>query len=654
MKRLITYIHFGLILGAMPALLAQDTTNWRTEGLEIQLAVNGGEYETFFAKGVAYSPAPVGDAGPNAHPNNDFFYRHPDLPDTVDQYRAIWKRDLGTTEEPGLLRQLGVNSIRLYSMLKHGYSDIQNVDKLDWSTNKPPVSEWQTHYGHDAFLDMCWNGGVDPVYVWVCVPFNDSPFGYAGTEGEKETKRKNLKFFNKTAEWLAKSYGDHPAVIGFILGNEHTAEAAFDTALKGTGIIQTRLGPVDFSNADVVPPIPSGGWPPEVIRTAGGGHLERIGQSDVYQGVADSGTTWRKSYWDKLNAMHDIIKEHAPNKLTASSMHDDPNILIHWLGEVDEAAGTVTVIEQTPREYSKIDVWGFNAYNIPDADSGTAFPRYQRQVVEYAEANDMEEIIRPILLTELGVPASTRQNSQPVELPDNAEAAAELIMKMWDAVADNRVDGSLSGGVSSGAFLFEFSDEWHKAGNPTAHNGSSGGSDFFPGFFWDEEWFGLYSVAPSPNRGPNPNKGQDASTPLAQRDVINEATGDLNGGPDILTPRAIVGMLKAAFTGSNPLQAGGAVPLQGAADGVHQSDWYGVFYDGLYPWVYSYAMGWQYWVGNSDETLFIFDDAIGWCYTNEDAFPSLYSYVGEQWFYYDFETDTYYSFLTELTTPDGA
>ncbi|MGC1398221.1 hypothetical protein, partial [Candidatus Binatus sp.] len=59
--------------------------------------------------------------------------------------------------------------------------------------------------------------------------------------------------------------------------------------------------------------------------------------------------------------------------------------------------------------------------------------------------------------------------------------------------------------------------------------------------YWDEEWFGLMSVAPSPGRRPD--------APVL---TSYDGAGSLNGGADVLTPRAGYYALQAAFKGSAP------------------------------------------------------------------------------------------------------
>lgn len=137
---------------------------------DYQLQVNG---QPFFAKGTCYSPVPWG-GNPNWQPYGDFF---------TPPWNAIWERDLP------LLRSLHMNVLRTYN-INHQTGD------------------------HTAFLDACYNGGQEPVYVLVGFgPLNDVGL-YDPPNPSKFSQVKEQ--FSETV----KAIGSHPAVLGFIVGNE--------------------------------------------------------------------------------------------------------------------------------------------------------------------------------------------------------------------------------------------------------------------------------------------------------------------------------------------------------------------------------------------------------------------------------------------------
>ena len=99
-------------------------SSWEvTEPVNREVILDG---KPFIGRGVACQPTPIGSDASASQPFGDYF---------TDNDSSFWERDLP------LLRQMGANIIRIY-----GWSDTAN---------------------HDAFLDACYNGGVDPIYVLI-------------------------------------------------------------------------------------------------------------------------------------------------------------------------------------------------------------------------------------------------------------------------------------------------------------------------------------------------------------------------------------------------------------------------------------------------------------------------------------------------------
>jgi len=84
---------------------------------------------------------------------------NPNNPDDVWAYawESVWARDLDN------LRALGINCIRVYSML---YKQIGINGEVPTAATYPTLPTFL----HRKFLDLCWNNGNNPIYVLVGIP----------------------------------------------------------------------------------------------------------------------------------------------------------------------------------------------------------------------------------------------------------------------------------------------------------------------------------------------------------------------------------------------------------------------------------------------------------------------------------------------------
>ncbi|HEX8998769.1 MAG TPA: hypothetical protein VGB07_02645, partial [Blastocatellia bacterium] len=137
-----------------------DTTVWSTSvntsvpanpvaGLTV--STNGGAATSVALKGVCYSPCPMNGSnsyGPNI---GDWFWdSYSGTGYSITGWSALWARDLPN------IRALGANTLRVYSMLSRQLND-DGTFPSPWNSGHL--------FTHTAFLDECWNGGVDPIYV---------------------------------------------------------------------------------------------------------------------------------------------------------------------------------------------------------------------------------------------------------------------------------------------------------------------------------------------------------------------------------------------------------------------------------------------------------------------------------------------------------
>lgn len=132
-----------------------------------QILLNG---QPLIVRGVCYQPTPIGENPSQAYPWGDY---------CGPAYRSIYERDLPN------LRRMGANVVRVYS--------------------------WDHAASHTDFLNKAYNGGRDPIYVlvnrWV------DPSSDWSNPSVVEAIKNDYRA-------LAANVGSHPAVLGFIIGNE--------------------------------------------------------------------------------------------------------------------------------------------------------------------------------------------------------------------------------------------------------------------------------------------------------------------------------------------------------------------------------------------------------------------------------------------------
>ena len=168
----------------------------------------------FQVRGVCYQPAPIGDDPAAAPPHGDYY---------TAEYDALIARDLP------LIRGLGANVIRVYG--------------------------WTPGADHTAFLDTCYNGGVDPIFVlvnrWVspATPWNDAAA---------------VDAFRQEVLRIDAGLGRHPAVLGILLGNEanahegNGAKVSFWQAMNSVAASLKQQNPerlVSMAITDAIPQI---------------------------------------------------------------------------------------------------------------------------------------------------------------------------------------------------------------------------------------------------------------------------------------------------------------------------------------------------------------------------------------------------------------
>ncbi len=160
---------------ALTTLSSVQAATVTADGFKVK--VNGALY---VAKGVNYSPVPIGVA-PSDQPYGDYF---------VKLYDNVWKPDLDK------MRTADVNVIKLYAG-----NPALNAGAPGTSGN------WK------QFLDYCYNNGKNPIYV---VMMSYTQGGVIAGGGAA------LQQYITDYNAMVKSTVNHPAVFGYLVGNEIT------------------------------------------------------------------------------------------------------------------------------------------------------------------------------------------------------------------------------------------------------------------------------------------------------------------------------------------------------------------------------------------------------------------------------------------------
>lgn len=200
-------------------------------------------------------------------------------------------------------------------------------------------------------------------------------------------------------------------------------------------------------------------------------------------------------FWDKFRLLTDAVRrgmaENGATKVITTTFVDD--------GGMSFAAGE--------KFGADVDMWGSNVYQTDYP--GSVIPKFQA-----ASAS------KPLLVSEYGFPYATDTGvGDAVQL----NLVADMLVQQTLAMQDNfALQDGVGEQVIVGGFVFEYSDEWWKAGNPDEHNLGLVRNGQFPLGYLSEEFFGLYSA-------------QRAAKP---------------GEPDVLRPRPTVSLLANVWYGA--------------------------------------------------------------------------------------------------------
>jgi len=368
-----------------------------------QLKLNG---QPFVAKGMNYSPVPIG-AAPRYVPYGDYF---------IPYYANVWKPDVDN------MRAAGINVIKLYA------------GNPDLNAGAPGTAgNWK------AFLDYCYNGGNKPIYVVMFSYTQGDVIAQGGT---------GLNNYIRQYNELVKSTVKHPAVFGYLVGNEIfggvTQNPQFWTnfgtlidAAQGAGL---SLGQNPFLMTAINDEFtPQTSWPAIKLGEQSG-KLRNLDSwcINIYRGplFGGAGNSVFTQYLALMNSFQTPLRK--------------PLILGEW---------------GTPHTTRPIGVYG----------------QASRQPV--ANLDDVPE-------SQMG-PGQPYFDAQPV---------AEFLTTQWNTIKSNLKAGPNQ--VCAGGFIFDWCDEYWKGDpdNPNPPVVQIGGPDgsfkggAFAGGYWDEAGFGVTSA----------------------------------------------------------------------------------------------------------------------------------------------------------------
>jgi len=547
-------------------------TKWSVDKLAINLSIDNGPPTQFHINGINYEPTQIGGSA-DFTPFNDFFYTN-----DVGTWNPLWARDIP------LLRAMGVNAIRTYGMWKWepGFAQpapdapdgvatfwnelnfdaskaSENNNQFCYPPNNTSIYAFQ-HPTHEDFLDLLWNNGVNPIYVWIGVSLPlelvDPNVPEACTPGVV-CKADFRQFYRYTAKWLAKKYGDHPAVMGFVIGNELDTPATTPTSefwetINDIGAVikasaPDKLAAFTFHDTD------------DYNRTITTGDLKNLRGPNVY-GLDVYGFN---PYTNPLPNGNLFTRFRDNVVLNCTQTNGSPCVKPLMYGEFGTPADMHKAEPAKPYPLQWVAenfVWKPVTPPASCLASGAQPPPGGGGDGPAAEAASGTTIAEELPSGAYYTMPSTLapffagfKTGQP--LP--AAAQADWIAYFLDVSNAKKADNSAPPSdldFNSGGFAFEFRDEWWKA-NPAPYFHSVTGAQtctscassgpapsgcdtgaanvVFPGGWGDEEWFGAVGAAA---------KGRANSDP-----VVNPYTGKLNGGPDTLTPRAALVALCRAY-----------------------------------------------------------------------------------------------------------
>ena len=355
----------------------------------------------------------------------------------ITGWDALWASGAVDRNDLQKVKDLGVNTIRVYSMLsrqvtlKAGYpKKVGGKEVYEYVYPAYPFDPSVHLFTHTNFLDACESVGLS---VLVGVPLPEGMFWKDHYVDPTIMPPAEIAYWPAVLKETVEQVGSHKAVLGFIIQNEQ------DNASHCYG-----------------------------------------------------NPTYATFWWSQVEAMAKIAKDAAPNKLVGMAVHDDPQITLNCQ----------TYMADCP----SLDFWGVNTYQtltlLSIFDNPSNPPSGYNLLTGAA--------LKPVILTEFGIPATGHTNrSDPNTIYSNDHSTSPLgTENKTAAILDTMLPQAYgappahplpayNAGLCLGLYYFEYCDEWwSQGGAPNIYTWYGGVPDLgLPNGFWDQDGFGVYSVA---------------------------------------------------------------------------------------------------------------------------------------------------------------
>jgi len=180
--------------------------------------------------------------------------------------------------------------------------------------------------------------------------------------------------------------------------------------------------------------------------------------------------------WNYNKCYANISEDDCANKIREASKE---------IKSIDSNHPVSTIYGELPTTYlinsmKYIDAWGLNIYS---GDSfGDRFNKWS------------EKTNKPMYIGEYGADAWNANINQ-LDEDSQSVATTRLINEIKD-------ESTRNGGPCTGGIIFEWADEWWKAGNPSHHDkgGIAPGGGPYPDFTFNEEYWGLMTIDRVPRK----------------------------------------------------------------------------------------------------------------------------------------------------------